>query len=146
MIHEIKVYDGNGVLKKTYDSKKATDMFWHSNEPITLNKRFCTKGAGKFKSAEVYKNKKCLYCKKEFLARGKMKFCNTTCQKKNWRDVAKNKWQARTLAKFSNSRLVNGSVVFKIKCSFCDAIAEMNSCAAKFCSEKCRRNSKRIVF
>ena len=146
MIHEIKVYDGNGVLKKTYDSKKATDMFWDSNEPITLNKRFSSKGAGTFKSVEVYENKKCPYCKKDFLAVGKMTFCTTTCQKKNWRDIARDKLQKTTLAKCSNARLVNGSMVFKIECGTCGIVLDMTSCAARFCSSECRDKSHRISY
>ena len=147
MIHEIKVYDGNGVLKKTYNSKKATDMFWDSNEPITLNKRFCTKGAGKFKNREeVFENKECPYCKKDFLATGKMKFCTTACQRKNWKEISRDKWQENTLAKFSNSRLVDGNILFKIKCGFCSITLDMNSCAAKFCSTACRDKAHKISY
>ena len=147
MIHEIKVYDGNGVLKKTYDSKKATDMFWDSNEPITLNKRFCTKGAGNFKNREeVLENKECPYCKKDFLARGKMKFCTIVCQRKNWREVARDKWQKTTLARFSNARLVDGDMLFKVKCGSCGVVTDMTSCQARFCSGECRDKAHRESY
>lgn len=154
MIHEIKVYDANGVLKKTYDSKKATDMFWDSNEPITLNKRFCTKGAGKVREGTTmwgkkgveYENKKCPQCKKEFLAKGKMKFCTTVCQRQHWRNVTRSKWQKGTLAKFKNSRLVDGNILFRIKCEHCDVVADMTACTARFCSTDCREKAHKISY
>jgi len=133
MIYDVRVttYTPDGIVKKVVTGKSLSDKMWEE----ILD---CSKYATRLLKAKPEKT--CLICQRKFQGVPHSKFCSPECSKENVRENYKRNYIARSLEKHSNAEVVDGRLVFNIKCRVCKRILQMRTANGIFCSRKCSSN------
>ena len=132
MIHDVRItkYTADGIVKKVVTAKSLMDKMWKD----ILDSKHATR------LLKSRPDKTCLICQRKFQGVPHSKFCSPECVKKNVKENYKKNHIARSLEKHSNAEVVDGRLIFNIKCRVCKRILQMLTASGIFCSRKCSSN------